>query len=133
MKKIFDDPAVQNFLLLAARVLLAAMFLIGGYNKIGGYAGSAAYMAAKGVPSILLPLVILTELGAGLAVLLGWQTRIAAFLLAGFTVLASLIFHMDWAAPMQMQAFLKNMGVTGGFLALMVAGAGRYSLDAGRR
>ena len=72
----------------AGRLLLALMFVISGYNKFVGYEGTAAFMANFGVPGILLPLVILTELGGSLALIAGWQTRIAAFLLAGFTLLA---------------------------------------------
>lgn len=132
MNSFFDNPSLRPLLLLVGRALLSVMFIIGGFGKIGGYAGTAAYMTANGVPSILLPLVIVTELGGGLALLAGWQTRLVAFLLAGFTVLASLIFHIDWSAPMQMQNFLKNMAVAGGFLVLMSTGAGRYSVDAAR-
>ncbi|MGD8875847.1 MAG: DoxX family membrane protein, partial [Gammaproteobacteria bacterium] len=69
---------------LTGRILVSAIFIMAGINKISGYAGTQGYMESMGVPGALLPLVILLELGGGLAVLLGWQTRIAAFLLAGF-------------------------------------------------
>jgi len=130
MTKLLNSPALHDLALLAGRVLLSAMFILGGWSKIGGYAGTAAYMASQGVPGGLLPLVILTELGGGLAILLGFQTRLVALLLAGFTVIASLIFHMNWAQMPQYLMFMKNMAVAGGFLALFAAGAGRYSADA---
>ncbi|MCA0422722.1 MAG: DoxX family protein, partial [Proteobacteria bacterium] len=82
-----------------------------------------------GVPGALLPLVILTELGGGLAILLGWQTRLIAVLLAGFTVLTALMFHNDWSQQSQQINFLKNLSIAGGFLALFAAGAGRFSVD----
>jgi putative oxidoreductase len=130
MNALLSSPALHNLALLAGRALLSAMFILGGISKITGYAGTAAYMAKMGVPGVLLPLVILTELGGGLAILLGWQTRLVALLLAGFTAIASLIFHMDWAQPGQQIMFMKNVAVIGGFLALFAAGAGRYAVDA---
>ena len=132
MNKLLNNPALHDLALLVGRALLSAMFILGGISKITGYAGTAGYMASQGVPSALLPLVILTELGGGLAILLGFQTRLVAILLAGFTVIASLIFHMNWAQAGQQIMFMKNVAVVGGFLALFVAGAGRYSVDARR-
>ena len=121
------------------RALLAAIFLISGVQKIFGYAGTAGYMEAMGVPSILLPLVILVEVGGGLALLLGWHARTAAFLLAGFTLLSGLIFHLMPAlgaegqeAQMQMISFLKNVSITGGLLMVIALGAGPVSVAANR-
>lgn len=111
------------------RLMLASIFLISGVGKIFGYAGTQGYMEAMGVPGELLPLVILTEVGGGLAIALGWHTRLAAFLLAGFTLLAALIFHMNFADQMQQIMFLKNMAIIGGFLTLIHHGAGVCSLD----
>src|ERR1700687_366457 len=68
---------------LAGRSLLSVLFLLSGLGKIGAYAGTAAYMASVGVPAALLPAVIATEVLGALAIILGWQTRIIAFLLAG--------------------------------------------------
>jgi putative oxidoreductase len=117
---------------LAARLLLVAMFIITGFNKIGGYEGTQQYMQSMGVPGALLPLVIALEIGGGLAVAVGFGTRIVAFLLAGFTMLATLIFHSNLADQAQMLFFLKNLGITGGFLLLFVHGAGPLSIDAKR-
>ena len=114
---------------LAGRVLLAGLFLLSGVGKIGAFAATAAYMNAVGVPSALLPLVIATEVvGAG-AIMLGWQTRVTAFLLAGFTLLSAVLFHNNFGDQTQLIMFLKNVSISGGFLLLVANGAGRLSLD----
>ena len=117
------------YLRLAGRVLLAVMFIQAGIGKIFGYAGTAAHMTENDVPAILLPLVILTEVGGGLCVLLGLWTRYAAIALAGFTVLAGLLFHYHPGDMMQMINFMKNLTIAGGFLVLAGAGPGAYALE----
>jgi len=114
---------------LLGRLFLVLLFLTAGFGKIGGYAGTAAYMAANGVPGLLLPLVIVLELGGGILVLLGWHTRIMSLLLAGFTILALLLFHLPITAENQI-VFLAELGVAGGFLVLAAHGPGAWSLDA---
>lgn len=114
---------------VVARVLLAHIFVMAGMNKIVGYAGTQGYMESMGVPGMLLPLVILVEVGAGLAIIIGWQTRLAAFALAGFTVLSALIFHNNLGEQMQMIMFMKNLAIAGGLLLLAEHGAGAFSLD----
>ena len=121
---------MKDVALLAGRVLLALMFVMAGWSKIGGYAGTQGYMEAMGVPGFMLPLVILLELGGGLAVVLGLFTRSISVLLAGFTLMAAFIFHYQPAEQMQMLMFMKNVSVAGGFLALAAAGAGAFSVDA---
>ncbi|MDH0864878.1 DoxX family protein [Mitsuaria sp. GD03876] len=117
---------------LAGRVMLSLMFLLSGVGKITGYAATAGYMAAMGVPGFLLPVVIATEVLGALAIILGWRTRVVAFLLAGFTLLTALLFHNNFADQTQMIMFLKNVSIAGAFLMLMINGAGRFSLDARR-
>ena len=117
---------------LAGRILLAFLFIMAGYGKIGGYAGTQAYMEAMGVPGALLPLVIATELGGGLLILLGLGTRLAAVALAGFSILAAVLFHFKPDDPMQMIMLMKNFAIAGGLLFLVAQGAGRLSLDAWR-
>lgn len=114
---------------LLGRLLLVAIFIQAGYGKIGGYEGTVAYMAKAGVPGALLPLVIAVELGGGLLIAIGWQTRIVAFLLAGFTALSALLFHNNFADRNQMIHFMKNVAITGGFLLLVANGAGAWSVD----
>ena len=113
----------------AGRALLASIFLISGVMKIGSYAATAGYMAATGVPGELLPVVIAFEILAAIALVVGWKTRLTAFLLAGFTLLSGLIFHGNFADQMQMIMFLKNVAITGGLLVLVANGAGALSRD----
>jgi len=114
---------------LAGRILISAIFLVSGLGKIAGYAGTAGYIAAAGIPGGLLPLVIATEVLGAVLIIVGWKTRIVAFLLAGFTVLAALIFHNHLADQIQMIMFMKNLAIAGGFLLLVANGAGKFSLD----
>jgi putative oxidoreductase len=85
-----------------------------------------------GVPAGLLPLVIALEVGGAVAIILGWRTRIVAFLLAGFSIVSALIFHRALGDQMQFILFMKNLAMAGGFLFLVARGAGEWSLD-GRR
>jgi len=121
---------LNDFAELAGRILIAAIFVAAGFSKITGYAGTQAYMESVHVPGALLPLVIATELGGGLLVILGLWTRQAAFALGGFSALAALLFHFNFADQMQSVLFMKNFALAGGFLFLVAHGAGRLSLDA---
>ena len=105
------------------------LFLLSGLGKIGAYAATAAYMSSVGVSDALLPVVIATEVLGALAIILGWQTRVAAFLLAGYSLLAALVFHTNFADQIEMIMFLKNVSIAGGFLLLVANGAGPLSLD----
>jgi len=120
----------KNLTLLISRILLAHMFLIAGLGKIGAYAGTQGYMQSMGVPGALLPLVILLEIGGGLALITGFFTRWMAIALAVFTAVAALIFHHDFANQMQQIMFMKNWTIVGGMLLLTVTGAGAWSIDA---
>lgn len=111
------------------RLLLAQVFLIAGLTKITGYADTQGYMEAMGIPGALLPLVILLEAGGGLAIILGWQTRLVAATLALFSLAAAIIFHNNLADQMQTIMFMKNLAIAGGLILLVTHGAGGYSLD----
>ena len=113
----------------AGRVLLALLFLLAGGSKLGAYGATVAYMSSAGVPGALLPAVIVTELGGALAIILGWQTRAAAALLAAFSILTALTFHNNFADQIQMIMFLKSLSIAGGLLLLVANGAGRLSFD----
>ena len=120
---------LQTIAAPVARILLSLIFVTSGLSKISGYAATQGYMEAMGVPGALLPLVIAVELLGGLAVMLGWQTRIAAFLLAGFSLLSALLFHADFGDQMQMIMFMKNISIAGGFLIIVSLGSGSFALD----
>ena len=120
---------LQDLAAPLGRVLLALMFVMAGISKISGYSGMQGYMESMGVPGALLPLVIALEVLGGLALILGWHSRLAAFLLAGFTVMATLIFHANIGDQTQYLMFMKNLSVTGGLLMIVSLGAGPFSLD----
>ena len=120
---------IQTFSPLVGRVFISLIFIVTGIGKITGYSGTAAYMDSVGIPGMLLPLVILLEVGGGLAILLGFKTRLVAFLLAGFCVLSALIFHFDFDNQMQFLMFMKKIAIAGGFLFLVAFGPGKYAID----
>jgi putative oxidoreductase len=120
---------LKDAALLAGRILLGTLFVLEGYGKIAGYAEAVDYMQRYGVPDILLPLVIAVELVGGILIVVGWQTRAAALALAGFCILAALLFHFDFDSRNQTISFLKNLAIAGGFLALLAGGPGAWSLD----
>jgi putative oxidoreductase len=131
---------LQNPLALLSRLLLAAVFLPAGISKITGFAGTAGYIASVGLPmpTVAAAVAIAVEVLGGLALIVGFGTRWAALILALFTLVASFFFHNYWAMPaeqqmMQQLMFMKNIGVTGGLLALAAFGAGAFSLDARRQ
>ena len=120
--------------ILLGRILLAVIFLLSGFGKLTAISGTAAYFGAMGLPlpTVTAVVVGLIELLGGLAILVGFQTRIAAWVLAVFTIATALVAHTGWADQNQMIHFLKNVAITGGFLLLASSGAGAYSLDAKR-
>jgi putative oxidoreductase len=125
---------MTNIIVLVGRVLLAAIFILAGFDKLADISGTAAYFGMYNLPAPSLLAVVsgLVELLGGLAVLAGFQTRIAAFGLAVFCVLTALIAHMDWADINQLIHFQKNLAMAGGFLVLGAYGAGALSVDARR-
>lgn len=124
---------------LAGRLLLGGFFLFFGLTKFTSLGGTAGYIASVGLPMPMAGAVFAAALETfgGLALLLGWQARIAALALAAFTLVASVIFHAFWAVPaeqafVQQLMFTKNLALTGGLLMLAALGAGPLSLDARR-
>lgn len=120
---------IQTFAAPAGRLLMALIFLMAGISKITGYEGTQGYMEAAGVPGALLPLVIATEILGAIAIILGWKTRFAAFALAGFSIVSALIFHGDFSNPAEMNSFMKNFAMAGGFLLLFAHGPGALAID----
>lgn len=120
---------LENYSSLAGRFLISTIFLMAGISKISAYSGTQGYMEAMGVSSSLLPLVIVLEVVGALAIIEGFKTRITAFLLAGFSVLAAFLFHNNFADQMQSILFMKNIAIAGGFFFLIAHGAGAISVD----
>ena len=117
---------------LLGRVLLMILFLYSGIGKINAYSASLGYMASAGVPGELLPLAIAVEILGSVAIILGWQTRLVSILLAGYTLVAAVLFHNHFSDPVQAVMFLKNVSIAGAFLMLAANGPGPLSLDARR-
>ncbi|MDP1568135.1 MAG: DoxX family protein [Polaromonas sp.] len=129
--------SLQNPFSLLGRALIALLFIPAGFGKIAGFAGTAGYIASKGVPlpEVAAAIAIAVELGLGLLVLVGFQTRWAALGIAIFTAVITFIFHAFWDVPaeqvmMQKQAFFKNIAVVGGLLTIVAWGPGAWSVDA---
>jgi putative oxidoreductase len=121
---------MNKFIDLTARILLSAIFFMAGLGKIGAYADTQGYMESQGVPAALLPLVIGLEVIGPVLLVIGWQTRPVALVLAGFTLVTAVIFHLNFGDQMQTIMFMKNLAIAGGLLLLVSHGAGEFSLDA---
>lgn len=133
------SKSVQNALSLAARLLFVVFFLPAGIGKLTGFAGTVGYISSVGLPlpAVGAVLALTVEIVGSLALLAGFGTRIAALVLALFTLVASFFFHAYWAVPadeafVTQLLFFKNIAVVGGLLALAANGAGAWSLDARR-
>ena len=126
----------QNILNLLGRLLIVALFLPAGLGKIAGFEGTMGYFASLGIPAPTFALIatIVIEVLGSIALLIGFQTRIVASIMALFTLIAAVTGHAYWAAPVD-QAFIaqllffKNIAVMGGLLILASTGAGGFSLD----
>jgi len=124
---------------LVARFLLALMFVLAGLSKFGSLDGTAAAIASKGLPlaGLLAFVTAALEVLGGVAIIVGFQARIAALALALFTLVATVLFHNYWAMPADQQfvqqlMFMKNLSVVGGLLLVVALGAGPASVDARR-
>lgn len=134
---IASEKAVSgnaSALILAGRVLLSVIFILAGFAKLTAISGTAGWFASIGlpVPTVTTVVVGLVELVAGIAVLVGYQTRIAAILLGVFTLAATAIAHTDFADQVQMMFLQKNLAIAGGLFVLAAFGAGALSIDARR-
>ena len=129
----------SNLATLVGRILMAAIFVSSGFQKIGAFAGTAGYIASKGLPlpEVGAAIAIAVEILAGIALIAGFKARWAALALAIFTVATAVLFHNFWTLPadkqfMDMLMFWKNLAITGGLLFVWAFGAGGWSLDARR-
>ena len=126
-----NNATTTSFLPAIGRLLLAAIFLLSGVGKIAAPDATIGYIAAMGLPLPTLGYIvaIAVEIGGGLALVLGFQTRIVALALALFSVVTGLIFHHAIGDQNQMIHLLKNFAMAGGLLQVVAFGAGAYSLD----
>ncbi len=126
-----SKPALADTYPLVGRVLLAAIFLLSGVGKLADPAGTAAYVASAGLPAPVLAAwgAAILETVGGIALIAGFRTRIFALALAGFSVVAAVFFHAQFADQNQMIHFLKNLAIAGGLLQLAAFGPGRFALN----
>tara|TARA_A100001015_G_scaffold77162_1_gene85715 strand:- start:99 stop:485 length:387 start_codon:yes stop_codon:yes gene_type:complete len=118
-----------NLLDLVGRIMISAIFLFSGVNKVFNYDVTTGWMESFGVPGFLLIPAIIVEIIFPILIIIGYQTRIAAGGLLLFSLLTAFIFHLDFSNQMQVIAFLKNVGLAGGMLFLIVHGAKDFSLE----
>ncbi len=124
----------NSAIVLIGRILLSILFILAGFGKLTNIAGTAGYFGSYNLPAPTATAVIvgLIELIGGLAILIGFQTRVAAYVLAIFSIATALVAHTNWADAMQLINFEKNLAIAGGFLVLAAFGPGAYSVDARR-
>ena len=117
---------------LIGRIFYAAMLLLFGYGKITAFSSTAGYMSSLGLPlpSLVTLIAIIVEIGGGLLMLVGYQTRVVALGLAIYVLVTAFIGHFQLGDLNQFQHFMKNIAIVGGSLAFVAFGAGAYSLDA---
>lgn len=120
---------MSNLIDFIARLLISALFLISAYNKILNYSGTIDWMEGFGIPGFLLGPTIILEIILPLFIIIGYKTRLSSILLALFSIATAVIFHSDFADQMQMIAFLKNIGLAGGFLFIAVNGPKDWAVE----
>ena len=119
----------MHFVELIGRILLSALFLIEGIGKISMQEDVMMYMENYGVPGILFIPAVILEILFPLLLIVGYKTKLAAFVMALFTFTVAIIFHTDFGNGMEMVFFLKDLAIAGGFLMIFVYGANKISLD----
>ena len=114
---------------LIGRILLSTLFLIEGIGKISMQEDVMMYMENYGIPGILFIPAVILEILFPLLLIVGYKTKLAAFVMALFTFTVAIIFHTDFSKGMEMVFFLKDLAIAGGFLMIFVYGANKISLD----
>ena len=120
---------MTNILDLIGRIFISLVFLLSGFNKIGNYEGTVGWMESSGMPGIFLIPAIILEVVAPILIIVGYKVRISSALLSLFCVATAVIFHNDFSNQVQFISFMKNIGLAGGFLFLVVNGAKDFRLD----
>jgi putative oxidoreductase len=125
---------VNNVAATGGRLLMSVIFLLSGFEKLIGFGGTVAYMASQGLPLPMLAAIVavVVECLGGLLVLIGYQTRTTALVLAAWSVATALVAHTHFSDSNQMINFLKNLAIADGFLQLFAFGGGAWSVDAFR-
>ena len=120
---------MSNFFDLLSRVFISSIFLLSAYNKVFNYEDTLIWMEGFGVPGFLLWPAIIFEFIFPILIIIGYRTQLSAVLLAVFCIATAIIFHFEFSNQMQTIAFLKNIGLAGGFLFLAVNGPKDWAID----
>tara|TARA_Y100000816_G_scaffold232025_1_gene177376 strand:- start:466 stop:852 length:387 start_codon:yes stop_codon:yes gene_type:complete len=120
---------MSNLLDLLARFFISSVFLLSGYNKIFNFDQTVSWMEGYGVPGLLLWPTIILEIILPILIIIGYKTQISAILLAIFSITTAIIFHTDFGNQMQTVAFLKNLGLAGGFIFIALNGPKDWAVD----
>ncbi len=129
-----DLPVVSRYAPIVGRVFLATIFLFSGLGKIVAAEPTIAYIASAGLPfpELAYLAAVLVEVGGGIFLIAGYQTRLTALALAGFSLVTAFAFHNNFVDQNQLIHFLKNIAMAGGLLQVVAFGAGQLSVDAKR-
>nr|WP_026042740.1 DoxX family protein [Pantoea sp. A4] len=118
----------KDALAVASRFMAVGLFFASGVDKIAHYADNVQLMATNNVPAFFLPLVILLEVGGGIAIALGFLTRFTSVFMAVFSVVAGFLFYQGYSHA-HLMVWLKNISCAAGFLLLCLNGSGKWSID----
>ena len=114
---------------LVGRIFLAALFLIEGVGKLFTQEQVITYMEDYGVSGMLFIPAVVVEILFPLLLIVGYKTRLAALVMALFTLTVAIIFHTDFSDGMQLISFLKNLAIAGGFMIIIACGTNKFSID----
>ncbi len=120
---------MTNFFDFVGRILISLVFLLSGYNKIFNFDNTVTWMEGFGIPGFLLWPAIILEILLPIFIIIGYRTQISALILGVFCVATALVFHFDFANQMQTIAFLKNLGLAGGFLFIATNGPKEWAVE----
>ena len=124
---------MANIIDFLGRLLISALFLISAYNKIFSVDGTMSWMEGFGIPGFLLYPTIALEIILPLFIIVGYKARISAGCLSIFCILTAFLFHFDFSDQAQTISFLKNIGLAGGFLFVVINGVKEWSLDSNKK
>ena len=120
---------MANFLDFIGRIFISALFLLSAYNKILNFSGTMNWMEGFGIPGFLLGPTIALEIILPLLIIIGYQTKLASTILFLFSIATAFIFHSDFSDQVEMIAFLKNIGLAGGFIIIAVNGPKDWAIE----
>ena len=129
MSNVFNFFVMANLFDLLGRILISALFIISAYNKVLSIDGTMSWMEGFGIPGFLLYPTILLEIILPLFVIVGYQARVSASILAIFCIVTAFLFHFDFSDQSQFISFLKNIGLAGGFLFIVANGTRDWAVD----